>query len=61
MEQVLKLDAECEEAVNELLYCKVQQLVVNDRSLSHEKQLQECCAQNIFRNISPKSYFLLMF
>lgn len=27
MEQVLKLDAECEEAVNDLLYCKVQQLV----------------------------------
>lgn len=32
MEQVLKLDADCEEAVNDLLYCKVQQLVVNEVS-----------------------------
>ncbi len=28
MEQVLKLDQDCEEAVNDLLYCKVQQLLV---------------------------------
>ncbi|XP_016128812.1 uncharacterized protein [Sinocyclocheilus grahami] len=28
MEQVLKLDQDCEEAVNDLLYCKVQQLMV---------------------------------
>lgn len=28
MEQVLNLDQDCEEAVNDLLYCKVQQLMV---------------------------------
>lgn len=33
MEQVLKLDQDCEEAVNDLLYCKVQQLTVRAGSL----------------------------
>lgn len=33
MEQVLKLDQDCEEAVNDLLYCKVQQLTVRTGSL----------------------------
>lgn len=33
MEQVLKLDQDCEEAVNDLLYCKVQQLTVRSGSL----------------------------
>ncbi|XP_056617403.1 uncharacterized protein zgc:123010 [Triplophysa dalaica] len=41
MEQVLKLDAECEEAVNELLYCKVQQLVVLGYDEEHSLQLLE--------------------
>lgn len=33
MEQVLKLDRDCEEAVNDLLYSKVQQLTVRTGSL----------------------------
>jgi len=32
MEQVLKLDQDCEEAVNDLLYSKVQQLTVRTGS-----------------------------
>lgn len=30
MEQVLKLDKDCEEAANDLFYCKVLQLMVRE-------------------------------
>lgn len=30
MEQVLKLDKDCEEAANDLFYCKVLQLMVGE-------------------------------
>ncbi|KTG06342.1 hypothetical protein cypCar_00003847 [Cyprinus carpio] len=38
MEQVLKLDQDCEEAVNDLLYCKVQQLM--DLGYDEEQTIQ---------------------
>ncbi|XP_051504733.1 tetratricopeptide repeat protein 31 isoform X2 [Myxocyprinus asiaticus] len=38
MEQVLKLDRDCEEAVNDLLYCKVQQLT--DLRYDEEQSIQ---------------------
>ncbi|XP_016311965.1 uncharacterized protein LOC107665557 [Sinocyclocheilus anshuiensis] len=38
MEQVLKLDQDCEEAVNDLLYCKVQQLL--DLGYDEEQSIQ---------------------
>ncbi|XP_051772923.1 uncharacterized protein zgc:123010 [Ctenopharyngodon idella] len=38
MEQVLKLDQDCEEAVNDLLYCKVQQLT--DLGYDEEQSIQ---------------------
>ncbi|XP_051507738.1 protein STIP1 homolog isoform X4 [Myxocyprinus asiaticus] len=38
MEQVLKLDRDCEEAVNDLLYCKVQQLT--DLGYDEEQSIQ---------------------
>lgn len=55
MEQVLKLDADCEEAVNDLLYCKVQQLVVNERLVLFIFIIKK------FRPIVEGSFFLHFF
>lgn len=49
MEQVLKLDEDCEEAENDLFYCKVQQLMVN----------QDKVIMNFSTNSLEKEHFLI--